>query len=232
MKIIRSLAIAFFFLPFSIFAAEQVNLTVDGKDYPALLDKVEKNKGGVILFQGESAYPIKIITYLAKVFPAKEWTTLLVKPNKDTDVMTKLLPEAIRLIRKNDTRRIIVLYYGNGYSNLLNYFSQGKAKSVSGVILLSAYSLAQTKLPDLSKWETPVFDVTAQFDYPNVIAQSKQRSDLIKAKYYRHFSIPGASHNYVDVEPVVVSWLRGWMLKQKIEKKRKPPVRPPKLRRR
>ena len=75
-------------------------------------------------------------------------------------------------------------------------------------------------------------DVTAQFDYPNVIAQSEQRSGLIKAKYYRHFSIPGASHNYVDVEPVVFSWLRGWMLKQKIEQKSKPPVRPPKLRRR
>jgi cobalamin biosynthesis Mg chelatase CobN len=206
---------------------EQVELTVKGATVKALYQGADDNKGGIVLIQGDGSYQSEVIDYLKGHFPKKGWSSLQINlPGVDQSVDVIIqLPEAISYLRKKKVRRIIVLFYGKGNRALLDYFAKQKKKRVSGLILLSAFTQDRAPAPSLSKWNIPILDVIGQFDYQNVLTQSNKRMQAFNPKYYRQIIIPGANHSYAHTETVLLSWLRGWMKKQKIEKKTTPPIK-------
>lgn len=202
-------------------------ISVDATQYPVVyIPALGKKEGALIIIQGkeERRFERDIIAYLRTQLPEHDWSTLglnipSAKLPKVLIAPEEQLSQSILLLKSEGHNKIYVLLYGEDAAKLLGHFIQQRVRDIQGVILLSAYAAERddydTLVKNIKSWRLYVYDIDAQFDYDFVKSDIKLRKKIFEETpgFYRQFSLPGASNDYVDPREVLMKWIRGWMLR-------------------
>ncbi|CAM4471641.1 MAG: hypothetical protein LEGION0403_FIIPPAGN_01413 [Legionella sp.] len=228
MYYILKIALAFFLIISSV-QAEQLEVTLNGKSIKLPYWSALKDPHGaiVIIHGGEQAQWSDFLEFAAKHLSDYGWSTVLLNCEQggSTEPWVKALPEAINTLRQQKNNRIVVIHYGDQVGQTFAAFD--KQGGIEGLVLLSAYDLSKTSAKkDDKKIEikVPLFDIAGQFDYGAVLDQMKERQREFAQNKYTSMQIPGANHDYEYNQPMVVSFISGWMQKLTENKPKPPPV--------
>ncbi|MDR3503735.1 MAG: alpha/beta hydrolase [Legionella sp.] len=217
-----------FFLIISMAQAEQLEIKLNGKGIKLPYWSALKDPHGaiVVIHGGEQAQWSDFLEYVAKHLSDYGWSTVLLNCEQDsTEPWVKALPEAINTLRQQKNNRIVVIHYGEQVAQTLAAFD--KQAGIEGLVLLSAYDLSKAgdKKDDKKiELKVPLFDIAGQFDYGTVLEQMKERGREFAQNKYTSMKVPGANHDYEYNQPMVVSFISGWMLKLTENKPKPPPV--------
>jgi hypothetical protein len=173
-----------------------------------------QHEGGVILVRGgEPVQWSDALAHLAGLLSDSGWSTVLLNCTlDDKSSWIDQLPETITALRNDKNKRIFLIHYGEQLNSTLDYLGKQKGKTINGLVLLSAYDEKESTVK-LSSFRFPVFDIDGQFDYDEVKSQAKARQKSENSPNYLVLELPGADHDYNYSEPLLRSFLIGWMLK-------------------
>ncbi|MDI1353168.1 MAG: alpha/beta hydrolase [bacterium] len=169
--------------------------------------------GGILIVSGGDGEQCPVfLADFAQKLASNGWSTALLNCNSDASApWPSQLPEAISSLRKDKNTRIVLIHYGEQLNSSLSYFSKPQAKSITGFVLLSAYDDEINKKTSVLHF--PLLDIIGQFDYDQVINQSKLRKNELEPLDYLLEHVPGADHEYEYSLPFLVAFLHGWMMK-------------------
>ncbi|WED43655.1 alpha/beta hydrolase [Legionella cardiaca] len=220
-----------FFLNFAEVKAASLDILVKQQKIalPYLLFKGKKQRGGVVIVNGEqSSEGTKLVDNLSHALAQYGWSVAVLNTSLqiNTAPWVEQLPEALSALRKKNNSRMIVIHYGSQLVGSVSYFSKLQAKQVNGMIFISAFDLPENKeTPSLiEKIPFPLFDITAQFDYGPVLDQAAVRRIQIKSSRYLYRQLPGAYHDYSYNKKILVANIHGWMKKLRSVNPMKAPI--------
>jgi len=200
----------------SLFANAQksIELNIEGKKCQASFqpNQFKTSRGSLLLIASQDSL---LLNVLQRSLAQYGWSSLRLLMKEHCRL--NQLPEAIRYLRKQQNKRSLVLYYGKGLNDFLQYFQKDKRKQLNGLVLLSAYDIPQDtrKTVPMTEVKLPVFDVIGQFDYERVKHQWRERKlQMQDKKRYSSLELVGSNHDYSESKQALVNWLAGWMKKQ------------------
>lgn len=220
-----------FFLNFAEVKAASLEILVKQQKIalPYLLYKGKKQRGGVVIINGEQGNEgVKFVEILGEELAKNGWSVAFL--NADTDDKTpwiEQLPEALSSLRQQANQRLIVIHYGSQLERSVGYFSKLQSKRVNGMIFLSAFNQSDNQdMPGLiRKMPFPLFDITGQFDYDPVLQQAAIRQIQTKNGRYLYRQLPGASHDYLYNRKILVANIHGWMKRLNSTDRVRPPIK-------
>ncbi|WP_051555111.1 hypothetical protein [Legionella fairfieldensis] len=232
------LAIILFFLS-NIASSATLDIEVDGKkiNLPYWSPQGHHDYGSVLMISGSPKDGSTLLMTLANQLAKLGWSVVLLNGTQQAgkNLWVEQLPGILSALRqknngKKNSKRIILLHYGEQLQSLLAYFTQHPSRELCGLIFLSAFTQPEIKdsTNSLPKLPFPIFDITAQFDYESVLAQSTNRSESNPNKKYRQLNLPCATHDYTYSQNLLLHYMHGWMKKLPISSREKPSATPDK----
>lgn len=234
MKYIIRIVVVFFIITTAF--ADTLEVKLNGKNIKLPYWKAVKNlHGAVVLINGEKqAQWSMLLAHLAKQLPEHGWSAVLLNCSQDSSQpWIKVLPEVTDTLRQQKNNRIIVVHYGEQLKQTLDFYGKSQKPGIEGLILLSAYDLANAdnKKSDDKKTDDkklslsmPLMDVAGQFDFQSVTDQMSARQKEFAQDKYLSVTIPGAHHDYEYSHQLLLSFITGWMVKLAEFKPIVPPI--------
>ncbi|WP_226905564.1 alpha/beta hydrolase [Legionella antarctica] len=182
--------------------------------------------GGVMIVRGgsDAAQAPMLLTNFAQQLAHNGWSVVLLNCNNDNTVpWVKQIPETISALRESKNKRIVLVHYGEQLNQSLEYFSQPQSKMINGLVMLSAYD-EQSSLDIPRSLRFPLFDIAGQFDYDTVLRQMKHREKEFKQFKYMAVEMPGAHHDYLYNQKMLLAYIHGWMSKLPESETHPPPI--------
>lgn len=239
------LFLALFFCLLSSVQADTLDIKVGQKPMKLSYWRAQRlHFGGVIIIKGgEPPQWSDFLAELAQKLAKSGWSTVLLNCSPESSSpWPDQLPEAISALRQDKNNRIVLLHYGEQLKMSMEYLSKPQAKGINGLVLLSGYDdpYNDTKPPpqpaDKTALKAPekptdlrfsVLDLIGQFDYEPVLNQQEAREKEPPSAQYLSISIPGAHHDYEYSQPLLVSFINGWMQKLPEINPQDPPIAKP-----
>ncbi|KTC86322.1 DUF3530 family protein [Legionella brunensis] len=221
-----------FFLNFAEVRAASLEILVKQQKVvlPYLLFKGKKQRGGVVIINGEQNNEgSELVDNLGTELAKHGWSIALLNTSLQINSVPWIeqLPEALSALRQKNNPRMIVIHYGSQLEGSVNYFTKLQSKQVNGMIFLSAFDQPENKeIPNLiHKIPFPLLDIIGQFDYEPVLAQAAARHLSIKNDRYLYRQLPGANHDYSYNKKILMANIHGWMKKLRTTNPVKPPIK-------
>lgn len=171
--------------------------------------------GAVIIVKGgQIAEWSVLLSAVAKQLSHYGWSTVLLNSKKEGSTpWVAQLPETISALRQDNNQRIILVHYGDQLNQSLEYFSKPQAKTINGMIMLSAYDDQNAVGLTLKNVRFPLYDIVGQFDYDRVHRQMRLREKQFNQTNYHAVEMPGAQHDYEYSQKMLIAFVHGWMSK-------------------
>jgi len=186
-------------------------LTIDEQTSLFFWPGEEKAAGGLLLAQGKGSHGERLLTAMAKRLSQRGWSVAIAPADLSSEQLAEQLPSYLAKLRQKSSLKVGIVWYGDDYHQLLDYFAKPQSKQVSGLILLSAYEYPQKEVKEPWQLRFPVLDIVGQFDMRTVIAAQSDRQNLLDRNLYTNRTIPGARHDYRYHEHYVCAAIDNWL---------------------
>lgn len=207
-------------------------LQADNQAFLGLFADAEKsdNSRMAVIIHDAGEHPDRqpLIHGLRSVLPLHRWATLSVQmPLREVgadyadyyllfDEAKARIDAAIEFCRANGAKQIAVVGYGLGAA-MAAYAVNARPEPVTALVAVSL-PLPDSRLPALQIGDflknisTPVLDVYAEFDLPEVVDSARQRRTLAKDNpVYRQIRIDGENHEYQNDPGMLVKRVYSWL---------------------
>lgn len=173
------------------------------------------SNGAVILVQTTPMAHRNPLTIIGENLSKAHWDVMVLSPKESQPTVTSDDWKSTQdlLSKLSDEQRKILVVYG-AIDAKLQTDLQTRSKNIDGLVFLSLQTNTEST-PTVDKWwdeyKKPILEITAYFDYQDVIRSAESRGKKWKVNpLYRHRVMEGAYHDYSAQTDLVAKTIQGW----------------------